>query len=349
LVKDINAGSIGSYPGEMKAFGSYIYFAAYEDTNGKELWRTDGTADGTTLVKDINAGSSGSDPYNFTPLNGYLYFSAEDATNGGELWRTDGTADGTTLVKDIYLGSNSSYPGAMEAFGSYIYFNAFDGGSYELWRTDGTSAGTTLFHDFGSGFNYVSGMTKVGSTLYGNNSTSSFYTWSTDGTTVTILSSFTPQASGFMSIGNYFYYRAFSNSSSNYKVYRLAEGGTAEEISFPADYTFSCSMCSPTPFWTLGDKVFTAVYGANVGQELAYITETTLTPTPSPSPTSSPEPSPSPSPTSSPEPSASPDTGGGVPPSTNRDAAPWLITLVLLASVMAAAGIRLRQRESRRK
>ena len=253
------------------------------------------------------------------------------------------------MVKDIYAGSIGSYPGEMEAFGSYIYFSSYDGGSYELWRTDGTDAGTMIFHDFGSGFNYVYGMTKVGSTLYGSNSTSSSYIWSTDGTTVTIPSSFTPEAYGFTSIGNYLYYRAYSYISYNYKVYRLAEGGTAEEIPFPDDYTFSCGMCYPTSFWTLGDKVFTAVYGANVGQELAYITETTLTPTPSPSPTSSPEPSPSPSPTSSPEPSESPETGGRDLPPTNRDATPWLITLLLLASVTAAAGIQLRQRESRRK
>jgi len=62
------------------------------------------------------------------------------------------------------------------------------------------------------------------------------------------------------------------------------------------------------------------------------------------------DPTPSPSPTSSPEPSASPDTGGEDLASTNRDAAPWLMTLLLLllASVTVAAGIRLLQPESRR-
>jgi hypothetical protein len=43
-----------------------------------------------------------------------------------------------------------------------------------------------------------------------------------------------------------------------------------------------------------------------------------------------------------------PVVAGELPP-TNRDAAPWLMTLLLVASVMAAVGIQLRQRESRRK
>ena len=80
----------------------------------------------------------------------------------------------------------------------------------------------------------------------------------------------------------------------------------------------------------------------------------TASPTPTPSLTGSPEPSassdPEPSASPDPEPSASPDTGGVEPSSTDGDAAPWLIALLLLlASGTVAAGIRLRQRESRRK
>ena len=78
---------------------------------------------------------------------------------------------------------------------------------------------------------------------------------------------------------------------------------------------------------------------------------------PTPTPTSTPTPTPTPSLTSSPEPSASsdpgpsvsPDTGGEEPTSTDGDAAPWLIALLLLlASVTVTAGIRRRQRASRR-
>ena len=336
-------GSAGSMTYAAGALGDYLYFQQSDATNGGELWRTDGTAAGTTLVKDIYAGSDGSYPYGFTPFGDYLYFYANDGTNGSELWRTDGTAAGTTLVKDINTnGTDSSNPGSLQALGAHLYFSASDVSSgWELWRTDGTAAGTELFNDFGAGDSYVYSLTTIGSTIYlraslGGGSASY---WSTDGTTVTSLPAFTPNAYFFSAIGDYLYYAAWSGSS--YNVYRLPEGGTAEEIPFPAEYAFNCGMCFGNQFWTAGDRVFVPVYGANAGYELGYITESTLTPTPSPTP--------SPSPTTSPEPSPSPDTGGEDLASTNRDAASWWMTLLLLASVTAAAGIRLRQRESRRK
>ena len=339
---DRTPGSAGSMTYAAGALGDYLYFQQSDATNGGELWRTDGTAVGTTLVKDINPGSSWSNPSAFTPFGDYLYFNANDGTNGSELWRTDGTAAGTTLVKDIYAGSTGSNPGSLQALGAHRYFSASDVSSgWELWRTDGTAAGTELFNDFGAGDSYVYSLTTIGSTIYlraslGGGSASY---WSTDGTTVTSLPAFTPNAYFFSAIGDYLYYAAWSGSS--YNVYRLPEGGTAEEIPFPAEYAFNCGMCFGNQFWTAGDRVFVPVYGANAGYELGYITESTLTPTPSPTP--------SPSPTTSPEPSPSPDTGGEDLASTNRDVASWWLTLLLLASVTAAAGIRLRQRESRRK
>lgn len=67
-----------------------LLFPANDAANGRELWKTDGTAEGTVLVKDINPGATGSFPDGFTPLNGAWYFAAMDGTNGDELWKTDG-------------------------------------------------------------------------------------------------------------------------------------------------------------------------------------------------------------------------------------------------------------------
>ena len=39
-----------------------LFFTANDGTNGRELWKSDGTADGTVLVKDIASGSSSSSP-----------------------------------------------------------------------------------------------------------------------------------------------------------------------------------------------------------------------------------------------------------------------------------------------
>ena len=70
-----------------------------DGSDGYELWRSDGTAAGTTMVKDLNAvAASGSVRDSLTNVNGTLFFSANDGSSGRELWRSDGTAAGTAPV-----------------------------------------------------------------------------------------------------------------------------------------------------------------------------------------------------------------------------------------------------------
>ena len=44
--------------------------------NGNELWKSDGTEEGTMEVKDINTGDNGSDPEYLTYMDDTLFFSA---------------------------------------------------------------------------------------------------------------------------------------------------------------------------------------------------------------------------------------------------------------------------------
>ncbi|MDD1422353.1 putative Ig domain-containing protein [Dolichospermum sp. ST_sed1] len=162
LFKDIYTGvSYGSgnssSPSYLTVFNGSLYFRADNGINGAELWKTDGTDQGTVLVKDIYTGSGSSAPSNLTVFNGSLYFSARDG-NGTELWKTDGTAQGTVLVKDIYTGAsfgfaNNSDPSYLTVFNGSLYFSARDGNGIELWKTDGTAQGTVLVQNIYTGTN----------------------------------------------------------------------------------------------------------------------------------------------------------------------------------------------------
>ena len=154
LVKDINVGEQGSSPANSINMNGTLFFTAYDVTNGTELWKSDGTAAGTTLVKDINSGDGSSNPTDLTYVNGTLFFSAIDGTTGRELWKSDGTAAGTTLVKNINSETGSS-PSVLTNVNGTLFFSANDGtNGYELWKSDGTAAGTILVKDIGSGTDY---------------------------------------------------------------------------------------------------------------------------------------------------------------------------------------------------
>jgi ELWxxDGT repeat protein len=166
MVLDINPGIASSNLSRMVAIGSTTYFSADDGVHGAELWKSDGTAAGTTLVKDINSGNSSADPIRLTNVNGTLVFTANDGTHGSELWKSDGTAAGTTLVKDIVsYGLIGSDPSSLTNVNGTLVFTAEDVNGRELWRSDGTAAGTTLVKDIYPGthleYGYYGGSLEV--------------------------------------------------------------------------------------------------------------------------------------------------------------------------------------------
>src|SRR5688572_14034437 len=62
MVKDINPVNYGSLTnlGQATDVNGTLFFVANDDINGEELWKSDGTAAGTSLVKDITPGPEGS-------------------------------------------------------------------------------------------------------------------------------------------------------------------------------------------------------------------------------------------------------------------------------------------------
>lgn len=124
LVSNINPSfGASSTPENLTVYSNELYFSAFTSTNGRELYKTNGTT--VTLVKDIAAGTEdGIQNSAFIELNGFLYFFAQDtASTGFDLWRTDGTSNGT--VKMVNLNSNG-------VAGDKLYFRKLNNELYFL-------------------------------------------------------------------------------------------------------------------------------------------------------------------------------------------------------------------------
>jgi ELWxxDGT repeat protein len=154
LFKEINPGPAGGW-GEISRLNALVmddtlYFVANDGVHGDELWKSDGTPEGTVLVKDVMPGKDHSHIGRLVEVNGSLFFAAT-TTRGEELWKSDGTGAGTVLVKDIRPGNLGSFPHSLVVMNGTLYFAANDGASgVELWRSDGTEAGTRMVKDIGS-------------------------------------------------------------------------------------------------------------------------------------------------------------------------------------------------------
>jgi ELWxxDGT repeat protein len=194
---DIVSGTTGTSPSSYFSFGNKALFLATTSAAGNELWITDGTAAGTSMVKDIEpgAGSSGVAKPSWYELNGRVYFWASTANNGIELWRTDGTSAGTEMFVETNSGAYNGNSGlltvgSMASIGNNLVVCADDGtNGYEVRSIDTTAtapATQTMIKSLASFSTNgcIRGVTKFGNNVLfvGNNLTSNYELWITDGT-----------------------------------------------------------------------------------------------------------------------------------------------------------------------
>jgi trimeric autotransporter adhesin len=130
MVKDIAQGGDSSFPDPVAIAGQTLLFivpGSYWDKGG-DLWRTDGTTDGT-----FNLGVHTTEACKRSIASSF-YFASEDPNAGNEPFVTDTLT--VARVADVYRGPSSSDPCELAPFDGHIYFAATDGRhGRELWRT----------------------------------------------------------------------------------------------------------------------------------------------------------------------------------------------------------------------
>lgn len=146
-VRDIREGPFGSI-GTTNPHNSTLSFAvgffdtllfgAQDGVHGMELWRSDGTKDGTCLVKDT--GTETSARY-LTQVGRWAFFTADRHSSKSPLWRTDGAEDGTYLLFEDPPWETGAY--YLAALDDRLIFSAgYLDGEYQTWQSDGTPEGT---------------------------------------------------------------------------------------------------------------------------------------------------------------------------------------------------------------
>ncbi len=236
-----------------------------------QLWRSNGTAAGTTLVAQVgpSLAEMGSRPQlpTFVRLGSALCFYGSDETTGGEPWRTDGTTAGTYRLRDINPGPVSSGAGNFTAFKGHIYFSAYNGSTGATWRTDGTIAGTQVFSSISSGGS-ISNFAVLGDYLL---LPSTRFLYRTDGTTagtvlVATVSPTTAYSLGDLTVvGNQVFFSAYTTATGR-ELWKT-DGTTAGTV-LVRDINPGSANSNPVELTALnGRLLFQATSAAN-GREL---------------------------------------------------------------------------------
>ncbi|MFL6262854.1 MAG: ELWxxDGT repeat protein [Thermoanaerobaculia bacterium] len=166
----------------LGAWRNLAFLFTYPEGDYPKLWRTDGSAAGTSLLHDPDGMPGYFYSFYSSPELGAVYFEGYDDAQGDWLWVTDGAPGGTRPL----LGADGypfQYPASLTAWRGRLYFVAYRDGKAEhqdfgLWSTDGTPGGTRFLAEIQSGTRLVT----TPSHLFFSAGSDGRDLWVTDGT-----------------------------------------------------------------------------------------------------------------------------------------------------------------------
>lgn len=132
LLKDINPTNYSSYPEGFINYDGYVWFnACVDDGDRCELYRTDGTEEGTELFPLFIEGDliANPEPYDLVVAGDLLYFTAQNGDWEWMLWATDGD--------DAWIVADMDMDGTLIEFNGHAYFTSWAEDARHLWMTDG--------------------------------------------------------------------------------------------------------------------------------------------------------------------------------------------------------------------
>jgi ELWxxDGT repeat protein len=246
---------------------------------GDDLWRTDGTPEGTALLLPGSpAAGYPAALARFGEEAVIWVFIPGDGVSRSELWLTDGTPEGTR--KHLDLPDVKSMSGLTAAGGRLLFFNyvgSGDGAGQQPWVSDGTPAGThpltgaigytadQLFIDVGGRVYFPFG--ELGGPLA---------IWGTDGTAAGTGPAVTADSGaiepeGLSASGGRLYFAAPRTSDPDGRLQPWVSDGTDGGTELLADVEVGEPIFAPldrSPFVELDGRVWFAASDLQHGDEL---------------------------------------------------------------------------------
>lgn len=257
-ISKINIGPItisGPNPKHLKAVGNTLYFSADVTSTGRELYKTDGSSNGT-LVKDITFRGS-TDFSNFHSFQNKLVF----VTDSNKVWISNGTNTGTYTVYNF--GSTNRIIEGFKEFNGSLYFGVKHQSLPGLYRLD------SQFHVEYIGYlnlNNTSIFSSIekGDTLYISTKNDLYLLDQQSNSIHTIYPGL--QATNFIhAFGNIYFTGCFENEC---EIWQIGKQGKIEKT---ADIYSGKGSSNPTNFFLSNQSLYFSAYRPDIGYELFRI------------------------------------------------------------------------------